>query len=140
MPMKAICRDEEAPIDRLAVRHDCVDLGCNVRSSAQSLSRTPIRVAPNDHGLSIERCPLALNAYESWMEVEDQVIALAVRQRLVDPDPTLGGLVRDSELGYSAFLIGCEHDLKTSLRVGQRYAVAASSSTDGTSLHRSSRR
>jgi hypothetical protein len=105
-----------------------------------ALTRSAARAATDDHDVADHTCPLALDTNEPWTEVEDQVIALAVSERPEDSNSELGCDARDREFGSSALLVSRQHDLQDSLRLGQRYAVAASSSTEGTSLQRSSRR
>jgi len=53
---------------------------------------------------------LALDAKKLVPDVEDQVIALPISQRLVYADSELDGGVNDGRLRYCTLLVGRQHD------------------------------
>jgi hypothetical protein len=54
----------------------------------------------------VEPRPLALHAYERRIEVEDEVVAVAVRQRFQHPDPQLDRGVDDCRFRNRPLLVG----------------------------------
>jgi len=50
-----------------------------------------------------------LHTKELRSQIEDQVVALTVRQRLEDADTKLGGRMSDCQLGNGTLLVGREH-------------------------------
>jgi len=62
--------------------------------------------ANNDH-IAVERRPLALDAHEPPpLEVESQVVPVAVSERLEDADPELDRRMDDRRLRDCALLVG----------------------------------
>ena len=105
-----------------------------------------VRAGANDQDVAVVAGPLALHANEPTPDVEDEVVPLE-GVRVPDADAQSRGVPRNGELGDCALLIGREHAIDASRGPGwakaerdKRYAVAASSSTAGTSPHRSSSR
>jgi hypothetical protein len=79
-----------------------------------SITRTTARATPDDQHVIGNLRPLALNADKAWSEVEDQVVPLAVGERLEDPHAELCRCVGNRELRDRSLLIGREHDIQSS--------------------------
>ena len=106
----------------------------------------PVGAGADDQHVAVPTSPLALHAKKPAAYVENEVVSLD-GVGVPDPDAQSRGVPRNGELGDCAFLIGREHATDASCGGGwavaerdRRYAVAASSSTAGTSPHRSSSR
>jgi hypothetical protein len=84
---KAFERQEETPIEFGAVSCERVDLVRGVESFAKALSSSPRRIAANDDDVAIPTRPLALNTPEPRSEIEDQITAATLGNRLVDVNP-----------------------------------------------------
>jgi hypothetical protein len=65
--------------------------------------------------------PFALHAKRSKANVENEVVALAIRKRLIDTDSKPDRRSRDLGLGDRTLLVGRKlHDRELSLPIGQR--------------------
>jgi hypothetical protein len=69
-----------------AVRSDYIGLFRRVGTPHEAISIASRRVAANGENVASARNPLALHAEQPGSQVEDEVVALAVRQWLEDAD------------------------------------------------------
>jgi hypothetical protein len=78
-------REQEAAVDIAAVDAEEVDLVLGVRGAHVAMWREPAAADPNDYDVSAlgERTPLALNAHQPPSDVEDEIRARILAERLV---------------------------------------------------------
>ncbi|HEY3189141.1 MAG TPA: hypothetical protein VGJ70_16770 [Solirubrobacteraceae bacterium] len=109
MSVEYVRRQEERAVDALAVRGDRIDFGRGIRGSDKAIAVSPRRLTRHHHDVAALRRPFALDADEFRPEVEDEVVSLAVRQRLEDANAQTNGRRDNGRLCDGAFLIGAEH-------------------------------
>jgi hypothetical protein len=93
--LKPVERQEETGIKVGAVGRERVDLVRAVAPARDPRRRASCRLAPDANHVAFEWCPLALDANESWSQIEDEVVALAFAERSQDTDTATEGLERD---------------------------------------------
>jgi hypothetical protein len=102
-------RHEVARVEFMTVRRDRVDLSRRVRAPQLAVRGTPRRVAANDDDIAMPGRRLALNAHECRPEIKDEVVPLAICQRLEHTDVQLARGMGDCQLGNRTFFIRREH-------------------------------
>jgi hypothetical protein len=84
---------EVAPTQLEAVRSEGVDLLSGVRPANQPIPCSSSAMAANDEHISVPGHPLALNAREPPVEIEDEIAPRALINRRVDVDPEHGPML-----------------------------------------------
>jgi hypothetical protein len=79
-------RKKETAIELATIRGERIDLLVGIEASAETVAGSPGGIAAHDQDVAVPAGPLALNAPEPSVEVEDEVVAAALRDRLVDVD------------------------------------------------------
>jgi len=86
---------EVATVRLRTIGRDRVDLVGGIAADDHPVAAPSARIAPDDDDSAAKNGPLALDPHEPAADVEDQVVSLAVRERLVDADPELDRRVDD---------------------------------------------
>ncbi|MDQ2984779.1 MAG: hypothetical protein M3R70_12800 [Actinomycetota bacterium] len=108
-PREVSVREEVAPVKVRAVRGERIDLSFVVLPPKQSVAIPSARVTPHYNDVALSWRPLALDARQPRLHVEDQVVASTLCQRSVDVNAELGGGEANGHLRDRALLIGTEH-------------------------------
>ncbi len=86
MPVEAACRHDETAVNVGAIRGDRVDLGGCIHPAPEPFASSPARVAAHDDDVAVKGNPLTLDSQQLVLDAEDEVVTLAVRERLVGTD------------------------------------------------------
>src|SRR3954451_24591502 len=105
-PAKPCYGKVETPVELDTVGGEPVNLAGSVALLRLSVASPAARVAADDQDVSGQRRPFALNAHEFRTEVENQVVTVAVGQRLRNTQPELDCCMSDRGLRDRPFPIG----------------------------------
>ena len=115
---KLVTTKEIAAVGRLAVHGERIDLVGRVDAANEAVPIAPSGVTPDDDDVSVPLPPFTLNADESTVEVEQHVVPSTFTNRSINVNAELCGVVHDRVLRDVSFLIGREHAIDPSRRLG----------------------
>src|SRR5690242_3238596 len=114
-------RKQVALLEFVAVGSNRVDLVRAVAADDEAVRAAAAALARNRHNLAPPSGPFALHAQQRGPQIEDQVVTLAVGQRLVHTYAELHRFPSDARLGNRTLLISRPfHDTNTSSCVGRK--------------------